>query len=345
MSNRILWILLLVWVTWFWYLFYIIFFVTYTWTLEINSNVENFSVKLYAKKIAKTYNYQCKTKTCSINEISPFDYNVTFSSPTYKDIITELSVKWRKINSLNANFVFDTKLNFVEEKSENTKISTGELNQNEINTQIDELKLKKWAYFFINIESLWYFYFMENKNELDFYNSLNWKETKLATFPKISNNEIWIYEVFWAKNKILISLWENKYLYNLESLRIHTFKLKPKLKYIKTWESKWSYLIVSDIWVYTYNESDNIPKYFYLFKDFVYSSWTYIWVIYRDETDKFNNFSLTNNEKNLIIKYNPQDLKRRVIIETPIDIDKIVLAWNDIFFYDKTDRKYKLENY
>lgn len=343
MSNRILWILLLVWVLWFGYLFYLVFFVTYTWTLEINSNIESYSVKLYAKKIAQTYNYECTTKKCSLNEISPFDYNVTISSPTYKDYISEINIRWKTTNSLDVNLIKDTKLSYVDTKIEET--STWTISQEQINTKVDELQLKKWTNYFVALDNLGYFYSKLNWNNLDFYRNVNWLEIKLWKFPKVSDDLIEVMQVFWNEKMILIKLWDDKYLYNLESSKVDNFKLVPKLKYIKAWDNFDNYLLVTDVWVFKISATDRIPKYFYLFKDFVYSSWSYIWVIYKDEKEKFNNFSLKNNNKNVIIKYNSYDLQRKVILETELDISKIVNEWESIYFYDNVWKKYKLENY
>lgn len=339
MSNRILWFLLIIWVLGFGYLLYLIFFVSYTGALEITSNVENYSVKMYAKKIAQTYNYECKTKVCKLSDISPFDYNITISSPTYKDYISELTIKAKEINIINLNLVKDTKLKFVETKIEEP------VNKDLVNTKIEEIKIKKQSYFNTYLPSVGYLYFKENWSSLDLYKSFSWTEDRLGKFPKVSKDKIEIFQVFGNENLILISLGNDKYLYNLETFWLNEFKLVPKVKYIKLWEKQNDFLIITDVGVFTYTFWLDNPKYFYLFKDFVYSSWSYVWVIYKDEKDKFWNFSLKNDNKNVIIKYNSSDLQRKVILETDIDIDKIVNEGDEIYFYDDMWKQYKLENF
>lgn len=343
MSNRILWFLLLLWVLGFGYLFYLIFFVSYTWTFEITSNVDNYSVKMYAKKIAQTYNYECKMNPCKLDNISPFDYNVTISSPTYKDYVSEIVIKGKTINTLKADLVKDTKLSYIESNNENT--STWEIMKDQIDAKVDDLKLKKWTNYFINLVKLGYFYIKTNWNSLDVYRNINWKENKLGNFPKVWDNDMQILPIYGNTSNILISLWIDKYIYNLDTSKIINFKLSPKLNYIKIWSSFDNYLLVTDLWTFTYNYGDTIPKFFYLFKDFVYSSWSYIWVIYKDEKDKFSNFSLKNNNKNVIIKYNSIDLQRKIILETDLNVAKIVYEWEEIYFYDSEGKRYKLENY
>lgn len=344
MSNRILWFLILTLIFWLWYGFYLVFFVKYTWTLEISSNISNYSVSIYAKKIYKTFDYDCFEKKCTIKDISPFDYTITLTSPTYKEIKDELSLKWKKINIINVNFIKNTKLTQVKEVSEIKEwiLSTKEL----ADKRIEEIKLKKESNYIANLWALWFFYFKNSWNNLDLYRSFEWKETKLWTFPNSEFEDIQIMKIYDKTDKIFFSLKDRKYIYNLDLSKIDELKLVPKVKYVKSWDFLTNYLIVTDLWAYTYDELTKELKYFYLFKDFVYLKDAYIWVIYKDETSKFKNFSLKDNKKNLIINYNPSTQIREVILETDMEIEKIVndKDWK-IYFYDKSWKKYELENY
>jgi hypothetical protein len=345
MRNRILWFILLIWIFGFWYLFYLVFFVKYTWTLEITSNIDNFNVELYAKSIYNTSDYNCKEKKCTLKEISPFDYTITLSSPTYKEIKQELSLKWKKINSIKVDFIKDTKLTESIEKKEiitDSTLSTKELAEK----KIEEIKLKKESNYIKNLEALWLFYFKTVWNNLELYRSFEWKQKKIWTFSKVEYDKIDIFQIYNKTDKILISLWDRKYILNLDLLKIDEFKLIPKIRYIKTWDFLTNYLIVTDLWTYTYDELNKELKYFYLFKDFVSIKDGYIWVIYKEETNKFINFSLKDNKKNLIINYNPTSKNREIILETEMDIDKIIIdKTGEIYFYNKLWNKYKLENY
>gem|GEM_PF-3855260 len=55
----------------------------------------------------------------------------------------------------------------------------------------------------------------------------------MGKFPKVAKDKIEIFQVHGTENLILISLDNNKYLYNLETFSINEFKLVPKIKYIK----------------------------------------------------------------------------------------------------------------
>lgn len=344
MSNRILWFLILTVIFGLGYGFYLVFFVKYTWTLEITSNITNYNVSLYAKKIYTTTDYDCKTKICTLKEISPFDYTVTLSSPSYKDIEQEVSLKWKKVNKIKASFIKDTKLTPVKEIKEviEENLSTKELAEK----KIEEIKLKKESNYIKKLGKLWFFYFRTVWKNLDLYRSFEWKETKLWSFPKVEQDQIDVYEIQGKTDKILFSLKDRKYIYNLELSKVDEFKLAPKIKYIKPWDFLTNYLIVTDIGTYTYDELSKELKYFYLFKDFVYTKDSYVWVIFNDETSKFKNFSLTDNKKNVIINYNPSTLNRELILETEMAVDKIIIEKdNKIYFYNDKWNKYELENY
>lgn len=344
MSNRILWILILIWFAGFWYLFYLIFFVQYTWTLEITSNIDNYSVELYATKVYQTFNYECKEKKCTITDLSPFTYDVTITSPSYKEIKQELSLKWKTTNYIKANFEKDTKLTEINEVKE-TNINT-EITKETTEEKIANIKLKKETDYTVDLWILWFFYFKTNWNNLELFKKWESKDTKLWTFPKVDKKDIQIFEINGNTDKILISLKDRKYIYNLKLLKIDEFKLAPKIKYIKVGNLETNYLIVTDVWTYTYDELSKELIYFYLFKDFVYLKDAYIWVIYKDEKNKFTNFSLKDNNKNLIIKYNPSTKNREIILESDMEITKIIQEWeNKIYFYDNTWKKYELENY
>jgi hypothetical protein len=344
MSNRILWILILIWFTGFWYLFYLIFFVQYTWTLEITSNIDNYSVELYAKKVYQTFNYDCKEKKCVIADLSPFNYDVTITSPSYKEIKQELILKWKKTNYIKTDFVKDTKLTEIANVKETNKNT--EITKESTLEKIATIKIKKETDYTIDLWQLWFFYFKTNWNNLELFKKWENKDAKLWTFPKVDKKDIQIFEINGNTDKILISLKDRKYIYNLKLLKIDEFKLVPKIKYIKVGNLETNYLIITDVWTYTYDELSKELIYFYLFKDFVYLKDAYIWIINKDEKSKFTNFSLKDNKKNLIIKYNPSTKNREIILETDIEISKIIQEWeNKIYFYNNTWKKYELENY
>ena len=339
MSNRVLWVLLLVWIILFLVWLYFVFFVEFTWTLQITSNIESYHVNLFSKKLFKNFEYECDKKVCTIENLSPFDYTITLSAPTYKDIVNDLKIYWKQVNKMNLDFQKDTKLvemNSIENTSTNSWV---------IDTTLEN-DLKDNSYYYKKLDWVWYFYFKENNSNIVLYSNINSKEKALGTFKKVNKEEINIFFVDSSKNKILISLSENKFIYNLDLSSTVEFILKPQINYVKMWDNLASYLVVTNLWTYIYDEVSNTITYFYLFKDFVYLDDNYIGVIYKEERDKMKNFSIPDSWKNVIINYNPHSLDRKVILETDLIVKKIVIEnKNKVFFYDDSWKKYELENY
>ncbi|NDK08182.1 hypothetical protein EOM39_02950 [Candidatus Gracilibacteria bacterium] len=344
MSNRILGFIILIIIFGIGYGFYLVFFVKYTGTLEITSNLEKYTVSLYAEKMYTTNDYECNKKICTIKEISPFNYKVTLSSPTYKDVETTISLKGKKINKINATFTKDTKLTEVKEIPE---IREGTLSTKELaEKKIEEIRLKKESNYIANLGNLGIFYFKASGKNLDLYRTFDGKEKKLGTFNYAPFEEINIMKIENKNDKIFFSLKDNKYIYNLELSKVDEIKLVPNVKYVKEGDFITNYQIITDVGTYTYNELSKELKYFYLFKDYVYVKNTYIGVIYKDEIKKFKNFGIENTKKNIIINYNPSTLKREVILETEMEIVKIIKNnEGKIYFYDNKGKKYELENY
>jgi len=70
----------------------------------------------------------------------------------------------------------------------------------------------------------------------------------------------------------------------------------------------------------------------------------YIGVIYKDETQKKENYNLQDETQNLILFYNPDTKERKILYKTDLDIQKIEKQGEDIYF-QTPDGRYKLENY
>jgi len=334
MSNRVLWVLVLIWVFAFWYLLYIYFFVSYTWVLKINSNTHNFHVKLFAVKLWKSFNYECKTNPCILEKISPLEYNYTISKTNYKTISWKIIINSKKENILSINQELDTNLIKVEDKAE--KVSNSDV--------IKELRLQKDTIWFTKIEKLWYFYFKTDNWKLVLFSFNNETEKKLWEFNFVDSSLVKINQIYWKNDVIFIELWDDKFLYYLNSYESKKVDLRIPINYIKVWKSKNEYIISTQKWLFLYNEQKDFLEYFYLFKDFVFKDDHYIWVIWKEEKQKFINFNLKDNWKNLIIIYSTKDLDRKIILETDLQIDKIILENNKIYFFNNND-KYELMNY
>ena len=100
---------------------------------------------------------------------------------------------------------------------------------------------------------------------------------------------------------------------------------------------------MTPVGVYIYDISVNSFDYFYLFKDFVYTGDNYVGIIYADEENKRNNFNLGTESENLIIKYNPATKDRDILYETSLNIDRIYLE-NESIYFESAGKRYELEN-
>jgi hypothetical protein len=108
--------------------------------------------------------------------------------------------------------------------------------------------------------------------------------------------------------------------------------------YIKAGRKLWEYIVITEKWAFLYSSWDKTSEYQYLFRDYLYAGNDFIWIIYKDEIQKKENFNLTQ-EWNLIIRYNSQTKTRKIIYSTQENIDSIkwqaesiiLTAWEDIF--------------
>lgn len=332
-SNRVLAFIILFLIIWISYWIYVIFFVEYIWELEINSNLKDYKVTLYAKNIFTKYNYDCEDKICIINKLSPFDYEATFSKENYKTITENIKIVWKKKNKISINFIKDTNIIQTQDATNLTN------NENSIENY------KKWYLYFKKLVWLWDFYFKENWANLDFYRNNNEIEEKLFSFAKNENNNINILQIYWSDSKIFLSYWDKKFIYSLDSWSIIDFKLAPNVNYVKLWDQSHIYQIITDLWTYIFDENLKETSYFYLFKDYISLENNILWLIFKDEKNKFDNFWIKYNNKNIIINYNLSSLDRSVIFETDLNIDKFLKENDKIYIYDTNWKKYELKNY
>lgn len=331
MSNRVLWILIIFWFISLGVLFYLYFFVYYIWNITIKSNIEDYNISLYNKKLLKTEKINCKEKECKLSDISPFEYSLTVSKKWYLDEVLEVSVWKNETISLEVILEKEIYLNEVEiNKSDFTK-----------DEKISYLREKTKSYASFVLDNLWTFHFKEENSVLGFY---KW-ESKLWNFEVAKKEDIKIREILWNNNYIYIELWENNYLYSLFLNKKFKVELNMKVDYIKAWLNRWEFLFITPKATFIYDSYENYLEYFSYFKDFVYLEDSYIWIIYGDDKRRLTNLWLKSNNKNLIIYYNPNTKEKKVLYITDLEIIKIYKIWEDVMFTTSDNREYKLENY
>ena len=264
LSNRILWILILLSMIGGFYIFYQIFFKIKLTHLEISSNIEDFSGSLENTKFSK--NFYCEKKNCIIDKIPPFEYKLKINKKNYK-IFTK-NIDLRKTNTIKIIL----QKNIVFEKIKNNQISKLQQIKNSLKDKII-FQWKKINYkkiynssdfvYFIKDEKI-YFYDLETKNSF----SIKLKP-KVNYIKKIDNNKLAINTKVWTfvlniLNKKLdyfslfwdfVFAWNNSYIWivnNLDKIRKKNFdfeniswnlilfynKITKKKYIIKTFENK-----------------------------------------------------------------------------------------------------------
>ena len=96
MSNRVLWVLILIWVIGLAILVNMYFFVYYTSSLIITSNISEYNVYLEKISIWKFSDYDCKEKVCNIKDLAPLEYKLSVSKDGYKSIEKNIKVPARE---------------------------------------------------------------------------------------------------------------------------------------------------------------------------------------------------------------------------------------------------------
>lgn len=335
MSNRLISFLILfvIFGTLIWGYLYL--FVYYTGTLVLSWNQSNFKVLFHSNTIKKTIEVNCEKNICEIPKLPPLDLTYTVSKKWFKDFIWEVSIP--RNAKINAKFILkkETVLLPDDEKIESTQ-----------KNKIDELralgKIKEsFAYF--DMWDLGIYYFEEDADSLSLYNSLSGTVTKITDTAKTNKENLAISKLFWTINQLFIEAWDNKYIYDILSGKVYNFTLKIPVKYVKNVDVAGNYQIVSDKWTFLYSNKSSNLEYFSMFSDFVnYDENSYIWVIYSDEEDKKKNYSISW-DNNIVLYYNYKTKEKKILMDTSVNISKIVKDRDNIYVYDSEGKKYLLK--
>ncbi len=354
MSNRLMWLLLLLVIIFAGVWFYMYSFVTYTWTVVINTNVEDYNVELQNIKTLNPITTDCSGEKCEIEEVPPFEYKMIISKQWYKKYEETISVSRSEIKSVVFALEKDTKLSVIEPllvKENNmqtwTILQTG-LNTKEIllskEEKLERLKNKKLYYAYFEITNFWEVYFKKDKTKLNLYlrDELG-KEKRITQFNTIARDwDINVQQVFWENSKILITYWEENFLYNSVTASLDKLSLSVPIRYIKTWIGN-TLQFVTDKW--TFIHKNKKFEYFSMFEDFVYKDEMYIWIVSSDDERRKKNLNFEKESWTLVILQNPETKEKRVLLKPDFEIQNILIIWEDIILTDINWNDYKIENY
>ena len=106
LSNRTIWVLIILWFIIFWFWFYKYFFEIKLKTFVIESNRKDFSWKIENTKFKK--DFFCWEKKCELENIPPFEYKIYIKKDGYKDY--EAKINLAKVDIIKINLEKELKL-------------------------------------------------------------------------------------------------------------------------------------------------------------------------------------------------------------------------------------------
>jgi hypothetical protein len=160
----------------------------------------------------------------------------------------------------------------------------------------------------------------------------------------VEASKLWIKEVLWNSSYITILIWEEKYLYNLNTKFMKKLDLALEIEYVKSWINNLEFLFKTTVWIFIYSIQNNSMEYFVFFEDFIYYKNGYLWIVRKDEDIKLKNLGFEEEKENLIIYYNPGTKEKRIIYKTDIALKKLFYKWKKVYFEDNEWGEYELKN-
>jgi len=333
LSNRSLWVLIILWFIWVWYIFYQYFFVQNLVSLNINSSVSWYDIELYNLKAKKNIN--CPEKMCSINEISPFEYELKITKKDYE--IYKQKIDLSKSKTIN----IDLKKILIFEKLETWIITQTWSNDKKTREEIISEKTNKKQKIF-DLKDFWRFSFLILDNSsLD----LKYKNKTLANFADYDFSKIYLEKVYSSENMIFIELGDLSYILNLDTLKTYLVDLKSDILYTKYLKDLNSVFIVTKDWTFILNLRDFSVNYFSKYSDFINVWDSDIFIL--NETDKIRkkNLWLDKISWNLIVLFDQTKKTKSVLKSLDIAISKIYLEKQKVYIEDENNNKYLLDNY
>lgn len=333
MSNRFLSFLILLWFVWAFIAFYLYFFVYYTSTLIVKSNVEDFSFTLSSLKVAQVLSFECKKTDCTYQNISPFSYTLTATKNGYDTIKKDIEVPSSGQFTINLEFNKTVTLEPVE-KNQSATGTTSSWSQLTQIQKVTLIKKQKTDYFFQEILELWYFDFIDNggQMQLNYLTTIDAVPTDLGTFDKVGKEAIKIQKVYGDSKQILLQVGSKNYIIDITTKQIFSFALTPKILYVKQGETKNEFLLVTEVGTYIYASWNSTPKYFSQFSDFVYSpdKKSFIGYVSKKDDIRVANLSLGSGQ-NSIVNFDRDSLDKKVLLSTDKTVVKIYEIGGKVF--------------
>lgn len=334
MSRKLYALFILVWAVWSLVLVYLYFFVYYTSTLIIESNVPEYKVELFSKSTAQKWEYDCPEMKCQIDKIAPFEYNVTVYKDEYEPQFFTLKVKARRKESLFIEL--DKKADLVHLE----KIEVSETAKE----KIERLREQNLYYASFSLSNDAKIIFKESADTRITLNYESWDTSReIQSFEKVPSESIHVSSIGDSWD-IFLKIGGKQYIYKVEVGSIKLLPYAIEILYIKPWLSGGKYVIVTENGSFLYDIVSGEGEFYYLFKDFVYlSDNEVIGIIENSEKQKKKNFGI-EEKGNVIVKYNIENKERKIILQNTPKIDTIIWKGESIVF-SSGDSEYELVNY
>jgi len=319
------------------WLFYVVNLLLSTSSIIVKNNISSYDLVLISESSKKTYNKKCESQECIIENVKPWSYDVLVSSQGYVNVTTSVQLFPKKQATLDV--LLKKEVTLIETNKTLYEPKTWTNAQENIKEMI-KIKSQK---FYKEIADKWVFYFEENESKLNLYFYDYFTTIKLADFNAEWVKKIDIIDVIWD-NKIIAKVDDIYTFIDFKTNSSKSFTFKQEFKYVKSTDNNNFYIVVTPEWSFNYNVWENKLDYFYAFKDYVFDNDNeYIWVVYKDEKQKLDLYSLEQTGKNYIIKYNFITKQRDVLLQTDMNIDRILIKKDGIYFYDEKLNEYFLE--
>lgn len=332
LSNRSLWILIILWFIWVWYIYYQYFFVKNLVSLNIDSNINWYNVELYNLKTQKNIN--CPDKICSINEISPFEYDIKITKKDYEIYIQKIDLSKSKTIKINLEktliFTKIETLNLTQTWSEDKKT---------MEDIISEKTSKKQRTF--SLDKKWKFIFIQNNEKID----LKYEDKIIWSFDKLNLDILDIQNIYWSKDDIFIKSKDLSYIFNLKTWGTYSIELKSDISYIKDFIRTKSFQIVTKDWTFLYDINTRETRYFSKYNDFVSIDNYNIFILNTTDESRRKNFSFEKETWNLIVLFNNETKTKRILKSLNETISKIYLENEKVYIEDEKWDKYLLDNW
>ncbi len=346
MSNRLWGFLILILCIWSMYWIYQYFFIQNTYSFEISTNSEDYSVTLSHPKLPNNIIITCNEKKCNSPEIPAFSYSATVTAESYKNLNFKVNYPEDINKSFHFDLLKDTKLvSHTDDTSSITIPDPSDLewkihNKKEsIQDKIVRLKIEKKSFFSQIDKNIWQIAFLEEWKNTALYI----KNKKVANIELSKSDNISIIPIINEPEKLIISGYNKHFLWNNLVQELSSLEIELPIIYAKKYHS--GLHLVTENWSFIQSDKKSDFTYFSYFEDFIELNNNFIGIIHKDDSRRKNNLNLTEYSGDIILLYNPKESIKKVLLTPSKNITKIFLSDKRILLEDSEKSIFELKNY